>query len=410
MTDASGQEFVLRRPPLHGVLPTAHDMGREHRIIEALGPTPVPVPVALASCPDPDVIGAPFYVMSYVAGTVLNDIETAEAALDVGARAHAGESLVDALVALHAVDIDAVGLGDLARRDELIRRQLKRWHAQFDASKTRAVPGVDRVHELLAARIPEQVESTVVHGDFRLGNCVVDDRGDIQAVLDWEICTLGDPRADVGYVLATWAEPGDPLRADNHNPTLAAGFTTRAKCCSTATRRHPDATSPTSRSSSPSRSGGSRASSRACWPARSRAPGVTPAPTSTSSAGGWTVARSSQRNTLRVSDPAVCIGERRAHQSSRRHRRRVQPRGRDGRRPRHRPRLLLRHARLRQAPAPDFGPGTEGAWLQLGTAQVHLGTVTDMGPARDSRTSRSTCPPTRGTRRCASSKRAASRS
>jgi aminoglycoside phosphotransferase (APT) family kinase protein len=89
------------------------------------------------------------------------------------------------------------------------------------------VPAVDRVHELLAARIPEQTESTVVHGDFRLGNCIVDTRGDIRAVLDWEICTLGDPRADVGYVLATWAEPGDPLRADDHNPTLAPGFTTR---------------------------------------------------------------------------------------------------------------------------------------------------------------------------------------
>jgi aminoglycoside phosphotransferase (APT) family kinase protein len=228
MTDATGQEFVLRRPPLHGVLPTAHDMGREHRIISALGPTPVPVPEALASCADPDVIGAPFYVMSYVAGIVLNDVETAEAKLDVPARAHAGVSLVDALVALHGVDVDSVGLGDLARRDELVRRQLKRWHAQFEASKTRTIPAVDRVHAVLASRIPEQRESTVVHGDFRLGNCVVDRRGDIQAVLDWEICTLGDPRADVGYVLATWAEPGDPLRADDHNPTLAEGFTTRA--------------------------------------------------------------------------------------------------------------------------------------------------------------------------------------
>jgi aminoglycoside phosphotransferase (APT) family kinase protein len=228
MTDAEDREFVLRRPPLHGVLPTAHDMGREHRIIHALGPTPVPVPEAFAYCDDPDVIGAPFYVMSYVAGIVLNDVETAESELDEDARAHAGVSLVDALVALHAVDVDAVGLGDLARRDELIRRQLKRWHAQFEASKTEEIPAVDRVHEVLAARIPEQHESTVVHGDFRLGNCVVDTHGDIQAVLDWEICTLGDPRADVGYILATWAEAGDPLRADDHNPTLAAGFTTRA--------------------------------------------------------------------------------------------------------------------------------------------------------------------------------------
>ncbi len=225
--DAAGRELVVRRPPLHGVLPTAHDMGREHRIIAALGPTPVPVPEALAYCDDVDVIGAPFYVMSYVEGIVLHDEETAIAELDVDARVHSGESLVDALVALHAVDVDAVGLGDLARRDELVARQLKRWHAQFEASKTRDVPAVDRVHELLAASIPPQTESTVVHGDFRLGNCVVDTAGEIRAVLDWEICTLGDPRADVGYVIATWAEPGDPLRADDHNPTLAPGFTTR---------------------------------------------------------------------------------------------------------------------------------------------------------------------------------------
>jgi aminoglycoside phosphotransferase (APT) family kinase protein len=227
MTDADGREFVVRRPPLHSVLPTAHDMGREHRIIDALGPTPVPVPEAMAYCADPEVIGAPFYVMSYVAGIVLNDTGTATRELDPEAREHAGWSLVDALVALHEVDVDAVGLGDLARRDELVRRQLKRWHAQFDASKTRDLPIIDRVHDRLAASIPEQTESTVVHGDFRLGNCVVDHGGEIQAVLDWEICTLGDPRADVGYVLATWAEPGDPLRADDHNPTLTPGFTTR---------------------------------------------------------------------------------------------------------------------------------------------------------------------------------------
>jgi aminoglycoside phosphotransferase (APT) family kinase protein len=225
--DADGRDLVVRRPPLHGVLPTAHDMGREHRIISALGPTPVPVPAAWAYCADVDVIGAPFYVMSYVAGIVLNDDTTAVAELDLEARAHSGESLVDALVELHAVDVDAVGLGDLAKRDELVARQLKRWHAQFEASKTRELPAVDRAHELLAERIPPQTESTVVHGDFRLGNCIVDRAGDVQAVLDWEICTLGDPRADVGYVLATWAEPGDPLRADDHNPTLAPGFTTR---------------------------------------------------------------------------------------------------------------------------------------------------------------------------------------
>lgn len=226
--DAAGCRFVLRRPPLHSVLPTAHDMAREHRIIAALGPTAVPVPQALALCADSDVLGAPFYVMSYVDGVVVHDIDVALVMLDEPARAHSGESLVDALVELHAVDVDAVGLGDFARRDELVARQLKRWHTQFDASKTRDVPAIDSVHARLTRSIPPQTESTVVHGDFRLGNCILDPRGEIQAVLDWEICTLGDPRADVGYLLATWAEPDDPIHNDDDNPTLAPGFMTRA--------------------------------------------------------------------------------------------------------------------------------------------------------------------------------------
>jgi aminoglycoside phosphotransferase (APT) family kinase protein len=173
------------------------------------------------------VIGAPFYVMSFVEGVVLHDAETARTELGVPARAHAGTSLVDALVELHAVDVDAVGLGDLARRDELVARQLKRWHRQFEASSTRPVPAIDRVHTVLASRIPPQTESTVVHGDFRLGNCIVDHTGDVRAVLDWEICTLGDPRADVGYLLATWAERDDPVPSDLDNPTSVPGFATR---------------------------------------------------------------------------------------------------------------------------------------------------------------------------------------
>jgi aminoglycoside phosphotransferase (APT) family kinase protein len=227
MRDAAGRAFVVRRPPLHSVLPTAHDMGREHRVIAALGPTAVPVPDALAYCDDPEVIGAPFYVMSFVDGAVLHDAETARTALDVPARAHAGDSLVDALVELHAVDVDAVGLGDLARRDDFVARQLKRWHRQVEASKTRAVPAIDRVHAVLASRIPPQSESTVVHGDYRLGNCIVDPEGDVRAILDWEICTLGDPRADVGYLLASWTEPHDPRPSDLDNPTSVPGFVTR---------------------------------------------------------------------------------------------------------------------------------------------------------------------------------------
>jgi aminoglycoside phosphotransferase (APT) family kinase protein len=227
MSDADGTDFVLRRPPLHGVLPTAHDMGREYRIIHALGPTPVLVPDALALCTDPAVIGAPFYVMAYVPGIVLNDAATALSKLSEASRGAAGPSMIDALIALHGVDVDAVGLGDLARREELIRRQLKRWLVQFEASKTRELPAIPAVHDRLAARIPEQVESTIVHGDFRLGNCIVNPQGSVEAVLDWEICTLGDPRFDVGYLFSSWAEPGDTEVADRHNPTLAPGFSTR---------------------------------------------------------------------------------------------------------------------------------------------------------------------------------------
>jgi aminoglycoside phosphotransferase (APT) family kinase protein len=225
--DAAGRDVVVRRPPLHGVLPTAHDMGREHRLIAALGPTAVPVPVALALCNEPEVLGAPFYVMSHVDGVVLHDDTIATRELDAAARGRAGASLVDALVELHAVDVDAVGLGDLGRREDLVARQLKRWFTQYTNGKWRDVPAIERVHARLGERIPPQHDSTVVHGDLRLGNCVVDHDGRVQAVLDWEICTLGDPRVDLGYTLATWSEPGDRLRSDDQNPTLAPDFATR---------------------------------------------------------------------------------------------------------------------------------------------------------------------------------------
>jgi len=227
VVDARGVAYVVRRPPLHGVLPTAHDMGREHRIIAALGPTGVPVPDALAMCDDTDVLGAPFYVMGFVEGTVLNDASTAEAALDPDGRDRAGATLIDALVALHAVDPDEVGLGDLAKKDEYVARQLRRWHRQVEQSRQRDLPAVDRVHDLLAAHVPPQREGRIVHGDFRLGNCIVGPDGAVRAVLDWELCTLGDPLADLGYVLATWARPDDDRVPDPTGPTLLPGFAER---------------------------------------------------------------------------------------------------------------------------------------------------------------------------------------
>jgi aminoglycoside phosphotransferase (APT) family kinase protein len=224
--DAGGGAYVLRRPPLGHVLATAHDMGREHRIISALGPTPVPVAPALAYCDDPEVNGAPFYVMGFVEGHVLRDPTTAEV-LDEDQRRTAGESLVDVLADIHAVDPDEVGLGELGRKEGYIERQLRRWHKQFLDSKTRDVPALERVFERLQADVPEQGPATIVHGDYRLDNCLVGDDGRIAAVLDWEICTLGDPLADLGLLMVYWTDPEDESAALLTAPTALPGFLRR---------------------------------------------------------------------------------------------------------------------------------------------------------------------------------------
>ena len=228
INDRTGRRVVLRRPPMGHLLPTAHDMSREWRIIYALGPTPVPVPPALGFCDDPDVTGAPFYVMGYVTGHVMHDAGVARKVYGEAERRRAGESFIDVLAALHDVVPDEVGLGELGRKEGYVARQLKRWYSQWEQSKTRELPLVDQMHDFLAARIPEQGPARVVHGDYRLGNCISADDGTILAVLDWEICTLGDPLADVGYVLATWAERGDP-GAEGVGPSGLPGFPTRSE-------------------------------------------------------------------------------------------------------------------------------------------------------------------------------------
>jgi aminoglycoside phosphotransferase (APT) family kinase protein len=222
-TDADGVELVVRRPPLGHVLATAHDMGREHRIISAVGTTDVPVPKALALCTDESVNEAPFYVMGFVAGVVLDAPDKA-AAVDRDVRRTAGFNLIDVLARLHAVDVDAIGLGDLARRDSYVERQLKRWSTQWANSKTRELPVIDEVERRLRERIPEQVGTAIAHGDYRFGNTLVDTAtGDIRAVLDWELCTLGDPLADVGYLGVYWSDEGKPPSRFN-DPTPAGGF------------------------------------------------------------------------------------------------------------------------------------------------------------------------------------------
>ncbi len=226
VVDATGQQCVLRRGPLGHVLPTAHDMGREFRAIHALGPTPVPVPIAIGLCTDDSVTGAPFYVMEHVDGVVLHDLKATQA-IPQELRATTSESMFDVLGQLHAVDIDSIGMDAHGKRDGYVERQLKRWYQQFTAMKDRDVPTVDEAYNKLISSIPTQQRAAIVHGDFRLGNCITDPAtGLIVAVLDWEISTLGDPMADLGYLVTTWVRNTTDIGNGDESaaPTLADGF------------------------------------------------------------------------------------------------------------------------------------------------------------------------------------------
>jgi aminoglycoside phosphotransferase (APT) family kinase protein len=207
VADAAGHRWVLRRPPLHSVLASAHDVGREHRIMAALQDTAVPVPPLVGDEPDETVTGAPFYVMEFVDGLVPRDAEVVTASLDSDARRAVAFNLADTLADLHAVDVDAVGLGDLAKRTDYIARQLHRWSGQYAKGSQRDLPLVGEVHDRLAADIPEQGPPAIVHGDYRLDNMIVGPDGGIRAVLDWELCTLGDPLADLGLLKVYWSPP-----------------------------------------------------------------------------------------------------------------------------------------------------------------------------------------------------------
>jgi aminoglycoside phosphotransferase (APT) family kinase protein len=224
--DAAGASYALRRPPLGHVLATAHDMAREHRIISALEGTAVPVPQTLGLCQDDSVNGAPFYVMQYVQGAVVRDRDDA-LAMSTEQRHRASCSTIDVLAHIHAVDVDAIGLGDLARKDGYIARQLKRWRRQFEDSKTRDIPAIGRVHDILVERIPPQGPAGIVHGDYRLDNCIISPDGDVLAVLDWELCTLGDVLADLGQLLVYWGDPRHEGHALESPPTIEPGFLTQ---------------------------------------------------------------------------------------------------------------------------------------------------------------------------------------
>jgi aminoglycoside phosphotransferase (APT) family kinase protein len=228
--DAAGRAWALRRPPLHHVLPTAHDMSREYRLMHSLGPAGIPVPVTVGLCTDEAVNERPFYVMEFVEGNILRSATEAEAAFDEAIRRSVGDNMADTLAALHDVDPDAVGLGDLGRHDGYIERQLKRWRGQYDQMQVEGVDHgglVERVSDELARRIPKQQRTSVVHGDYRMDNVVLADDGTVRAILDWEICTLGDPLADLGLLMVYWADPTDATAVLGLSPTTAPGFSTR---------------------------------------------------------------------------------------------------------------------------------------------------------------------------------------
>jgi aminoglycoside phosphotransferase (APT) family kinase protein len=193
--------WVVRRPPLGHVLPTAHDMKREYRVISGLYPTNVPVPRPLLLCEDPDVLGAPFYLMEFVAGTPYRS-DKELVSLGTERTTKIADALVDTLVDLHAVDPAAVGLGDFGRPEGFLERQLRRWKKQLDGSRSRDLPGIDELHDRLVAALPVSPEPTIVHGDYRLDNVLVDAHDRITAVLDWEMSTLGDPLTDLALLVA----------------------------------------------------------------------------------------------------------------------------------------------------------------------------------------------------------------
>jgi aminoglycoside phosphotransferase (APT) family kinase protein len=226
VSDAAGHRWALRRPPLGKRLGSAHDMGREQKVISALATTEVPVPPVAGFCEDEAVNGAPFYVMDFVDGPVLRSRAEVEAFPEDDRRA-IGDRVVDTLVALHRVDPDRVGLGDLGKKQDYVLRQLHRWQGQWEKSKTREVPLVEDVHRRLEKRVPEQGPAAIVHGDYRLDNMILSPSGEVLAVVDWELCTLGDPLADVGLLLVYWSEPGDDLMPLFEPATTAPGFATR---------------------------------------------------------------------------------------------------------------------------------------------------------------------------------------
>jgi aminoglycoside phosphotransferase (APT) family kinase protein len=233
--EGGGHTWVLRRPPLGHVLPTAHDMTREYRVLSALRDSGLPVPRTRALCEDASVTGAPFYVMDFAPGVVIEQELPAGYASTPAERRRIGAALMQTLAALHAVDWRAVGLADFGRPEGYLGRQVRRWSEQWERSKASDVPMISELIRRLNASLPETPAATIVHGDWRLGNLALDpeDPGRVVAIFDWEMATLGDALADVGYTLVYWGEAGDAKGSRGPGAyaavTAQPGFHTRAE-------------------------------------------------------------------------------------------------------------------------------------------------------------------------------------
>jgi aminoglycoside phosphotransferase (APT) family kinase protein len=228
LVDDAASSWVLRRPPMGTIPVGAHDVAREYRVMSALAPTPVPVPRTVVLCDDVDVIGARFYLMDHIDGRVLRTNDDV-AGLDLPTRARLGNTLVDTLVDLHDVDVDAVGLATLGRPAGYLERQVERWAKRYQAVRFRDLPHVDDVLGVLRRRFPVSPPASIVHGDYRLDNVITaaDDQGRIAGVLDWEMATIGDPLADLGMLLMFWDEPGRPANPITAGLMAAEGFPRR---------------------------------------------------------------------------------------------------------------------------------------------------------------------------------------
>lgn len=234
--DAQSQRWVLRRPPLGHLLSSAHDVRREHHVLSRLSGTGVQAPEALGLCQDPAVADEPLLLMAYVDGTVIDAAVATRLSPD--RRRAVAMELPDALASIHEVDLGKTGLADLSSTRPYAARQLKRWTQQWKASRTRELPKVEAIAARLEQGAPEQQDVTLVHGDFHMLNLIFDlGVPKVRAILDWELCTLGDPLADVGGLLAYWPEPGEQFGSGPFAVTSMGGFPSRRELAEVYGRR-----------------------------------------------------------------------------------------------------------------------------------------------------------------------------